>query len=114
MLDYKLADDQMPFSVGDLKAIYESLAKLDGWDINDYTFSKKLGKPAGTVELSILFDELTMHYKTSGKPLGEEQSFALADIFNKAMVFYDWGAGADSDESEELAEIYDDLAQYYS
>ena len=103
----------MPFTVGDLKKIYESLAKLDGWNINDYEFSKNLDKPAGTVELSTLYDELTKHYRTSSKPLGKEQAAALASIFNKALTFYDWGDGSNSDEADELAEIYYDLALYY-
>ena len=54
-----------------------------------------------------------MHYKTSGKPLGPGQAAALASIFNKALTFYDWGDGSNSDEADELAEIYYDLALYY-
>jgi hypothetical protein len=34
----------------------------------------------------------------------------LADIFNKAQYFFDWGNGAMSEDADELAEIYYDLA----
>lgn len=68
-----LAENQMPFTVGDLKSVYESLAELDGWNIDEYKFSKQLDKPASAVELSILFDELTKHYKSSSSvPMGEQ------------------------------------------
>ena len=35
----KLTENQMPFTVGDLKSVYESLAELDGWNIDEYKFS---------------------------------------------------------------------------
>ena len=70
----KLTENQMPFTVGDLKSVYESLAELDGWNIDEYKFSQHLDKPASAVELSMLFDELTMHYKSSSDcKMGEKQ-----------------------------------------
>ena len=38
-MDEELLEDKLPFTVGDLKKIYESLAKLDGWKTDSRTYS---------------------------------------------------------------------------
>jgi len=52
----ELLEDKMPFTVGDLKKIYDSLAKLDGWKTDSRTYAGESSQPAGTVELSNLFE----------------------------------------------------------
>jgi len=54
-MDEELLEDHLPFTVGDLKKIYESLAKLDGWKVDSRTYAGDPSQPAGTLELSNLF-----------------------------------------------------------
>lgn len=61
-----IVDDHMPFTVGDLKKIYDSLVKLDGWKVDNRTYSGSHAAEASTIEMSNLFDELAKHYGEPG------------------------------------------------
>ena len=37
----------------------------------------------------------------------------MSEIFNQVVYFYDWGDGYESEDADELAEIYYDLAWYF-
>jgi len=55
-MDEELLEDMLPFTVGDLKKIYNSLAEIDGWKVDSRTYSGDPSQPAGTLELSNLFE----------------------------------------------------------
>jgi hypothetical protein len=55
-MDEELLEDMLPFTVGDLKKIYKSLAEIDGWKVDSRTYSGDPSQPAGTLELSNLFE----------------------------------------------------------
>jgi len=98
-MDEDIVENSMPFTVGDLKKIYESLVQLDGWKGDTRIYSGDLDAPAGTLEMSNLFDELAKHYEKPGaEKMGQDQIQALSDIFNKVVYFYDWGEGAEYSE----------------
>lgn len=61
--DVNLADDHLPFTVGDLSRIYESMAQLDGFRTDSRAYSEDQGMQAGSLELSDLFDQLSSHYE---------------------------------------------------
>ena len=37
----------------------------------------------------------------------------MSEIFNSVVYFYDWGEGSESENADDLAEIYYDLAWYF-
>jgi len=62
----EIVDDNMPFLVGDLKKIYDSLVKLDDWKGDSRTYAGDQSASVGTIEMSNLFDELAKHYGEPG------------------------------------------------
>lgn len=62
-----LIEDHMPFTVGDLHAIYEHMASHDHFKPDSRAFAYDSDATVGTLEMSDLFDLLAVHYEHSSE-----------------------------------------------
>mgnify|MGYP000932129711 CR=1 FL=1 len=56
----------MPFTINDLRTIYEQMASHDHFNSDSRAFSKDSNAYAGALEMSDLFDVLSEHYAELG------------------------------------------------
>lgn len=117
---FEIDDEKLPVTVDDLKQVYKDVAMLDNSTSNEFD-GRNGNELATNLDLTILFDTLSVHYLDNFDDISESMLLAkkddqaLARIFINLSDYYLDGEGLElnPDASEELWLIFDSLAEAY-
>lgn len=118
--DFEIDDEKLPVTVDDLKQVYKDVATLDNSTSNEFD-GRNGNELATNLDLTILFDTLSVHYSdnyddiSDSMLLAKKDDQALTRIFINLSDYYLDGEGLElnPDASEELWLIFDSLAEAF-